>query len=312
MLTLEKIIVLRVSDLKRFFNVEDFWNQKEAFFEIVNHRGINIFFDSEKEKDCYSLFYKWHTDKDHLQIEVKNDTLYAQIGLIDKKFDLGRLSSAFYSHSNSISLKDRIGISLMYLMLGADELQSEIVINYDFFASIRDSKNEIPQGEFVIRYENWVLPEVEIAFPLSRKIIANKSGHSICITKGCQSEILQPQECIIGLFTSSGCCRLLPHHIISPDGGLQLRLICGKKWADVEVHTPDSYHVINDVKSIILEADNTPVFLKENGELVFDESCFAIKSKYDVFTHHYGKSNLIAVEKISKQVLFYSKDNKPF
>ena len=61
-------------------------------------------------------------------------------------------------------------------MLGADEFQSEIVINYDFFASIRDSKNEIPQGEFVIRYENWVLPEVEIAFPLSRKIIANKSN----------------------------------------------------------------------------------------------------------------------------------------
>ena len=46
MLTLNNIIILRNVDLKRFFDVEEFWIQRNAFFDIVKERTADIFFDT--------------------------------------------------------------------------------------------------------------------------------------------------------------------------------------------------------------------------------------------------------------------------
>lgn len=312
MLTLNNIIILRNVDLKRFFDVEEFWIQRNAFFDIVKERTADIFFDTEKEKECYALFYMWSTQKGTIQAEVKNNILYARIGSMDKIYPLGRLASAFQATSETLSMKDRIGISFMYLMIGADNVDSDIDIRYDLFASTTGSKNGIPSSPFVIKHEDWHIPHKDISFPLHRKVIANKSNHSITIISGEQHTTLQPQECVIGLFTSDGCYKLLPHHIVSPDGGLQLRLICGNNCANLEIHQTNKVRTITNVCSIAIEAGNSIVYLKEDGELVYDNACFELKSKYSIFVKHYNKSDLIAIERKQGQITLYTMNDNPF
>lgn len=305
MLTLEKIIILRISDLKRFFNIEEFWHQKELFFDVVNRRGCDLFFDSEKEKDCYTLFYKWNIDKDHLQVEIKKDILYAKVGLKEKEFPLGRLASAFNSCSDTLPMKERIGITLLYLMLGAEGTKSDIKVNYDFLVSINSSEKGIPIKEFVLKYEDWNIPTTKEKMLLSRKIIANKSGHPITISSGLQSVILLPNECLVGLFTSEGCYRILPHHLSSPDGGLQLRLVCGDNCANLEIHRADKREIIEGVCSIYIEKGNLPIYLKNDGSLVYDKSCYRFDDNLCNYRENHSNDTIIAFEKIDGYFKFF-------
>lgn len=294
MLTINNVIILRNSDLKRFFNIEEFWIQRYEFVDTVKRRTIDLFFDTNKEKECFTLFCLWISQKATVQAEIKGETLCARVDNSDRVYTLGRLAQLVNSPSNQLGMKDRIGVTLMYLMLGADEPSSNIEISYDFILSHSEGKCGVPSGDFIIKYEDWNIVKTELFESIYRKAIVNKSSHAITISSGNQSETLMPMECVIGLFSNEGCYRLLPHHIVSPDGGLQLRLVCGNNCANLEIHKEEKKEVVMGVSSIFIEKGNHPIYLKNDGTLIYDKvSCYAFDRDLNNFKKNHGKKQIV-------------------
>lgn len=306
MLTINNVIILRNSDLKRFFDIEEFWIQRQEFIDTVKSRTIDLFFDSDKEKECFTLFCLWSSQKGTVQAEFKGETLYARVDNRDRVYALGRLTQPINSASKQLSMKDRIGMTLMYLMLGADETNSSIDISYDFLLSHSEGKSGIPSGDYIIKYDDWNIVKDEFSDTIHRKIIVNKSSHAITISSGNQSETLMPMECVVGLFSNEGCYRLLPHHIVSPDGGLQLRLVCGNNCANLEIHKEDKRDVIIGVSSIFIEKGNNPIYLKNDGVMVYDKSCcYAFDRDLNNYKKNHGNKMIVGFDVIDGFYKFF-------
>ena len=62
------VIILRISDFKRFFNFQEFWSQKEEFINLFNQEGyVDFFCNTEEEKILCKCTLDWLKDKNSFE-----------------------------------------------------------------------------------------------------------------------------------------------------------------------------------------------------------------------------------------------------
>lgn len=303
---LQGIKILRISDLRRFFELDEFWRKRDEFIKMVGDPSKTFFFDNGNERDIYCLLREWMTKESEIPSIFQGDnTLIVKLATKDTSFSLGRMASEVSKYRRNIKNKDLIGLTLLYKLLGADREDSDIPLQYDFFTAIRTGKYV---GEFIGLYENEEFESTAMpVFPLSRHVIVNMNqSRTISIGCGKQKIELQSGECVIGLFCNDYCYRLLPHYISDSNNGITLILKINKytKKPRLEIHKQDGVRCVENVSSIAIENGGFPVYTTFDGELYCPPECFTLANEYDTFCNH-NKDNLLLAFEISPEGGYY-------
>ena len=312
-MVLQGVNILRIADLRRFFDLADFWRQREAFVKQVGDPETSIFFDTGLEKGLFGLIKNWIVSDLGVASIYKGDGLivvnvYGQ----DVTFSLGRISPEYEKYKGKVRNKDLEGLTLLYLLLGAN-INSEIELQYDIFAALKTG-NYV--GEFVPCYGNMSFMPISFPeYPLSRHIIANMSGiASIEISIGTIIAKLNPGECIIGIFDKNNCCyKVLSNKIEDPSVGISLCLKINYSTKKPFLKIDSKFNGTKNVEavcSIALEKGGLPVYLTMDGRMHYDKACFSLHSKYETFRQHNPDAELLAFDVDSSNNYSFFTSNK--
>ena len=125
MITLQGVIILRVTDFRRFFDWEEFWIKKDSFIALWRNESYRKFFvNNEKEYYLVLRFYEWllNPNKELQKIKLESTELKIENCTGDTLvYPLGRLQDEIEKtkKQNQLTNKTIIGYTLLYLLLGA-------------------------------------------------------------------------------------------------------------------------------------------------------------------------------------------------
>lgn len=312
---LQGVNILRISDMKRFFELADFWRQRIIFIKQIGNPETSIFFDTELEKRLFSLIKNWIMSDIGIASVYKGDGLFIinEFGQ-DANFSLGRIKPEYEKYKGKIRNKDLDGLTLLYLLLGAN-VNSDIELQYDIFVALKTG-NYV--GEFISCYNNLSINPVSFPeYPLSRHIIANMSDTvSIEVSSGSKVLELAPGDCIIGILDKNGhCYQLFANKIEDIDYGISLCLRINKytKRPFLKIDSKfDGTKNIEEVCSFALEKGGLPVYLTLDGELHYSKTCLSLHSKYETFKHHNPNVKLLAFDLDSSNNYSFFSSSKKF
>lgn len=206
MVTLQEVIILRITDFRRFFEWNEFWAKKCEFVEFFKKDCNKTFFvDNEREYYLLQKLLDWlkEPDKEHNQVVLEDDVLKIGKPLGDMlKYQLGGLQQKIKEAKKVLTNKTIIGYTLLYLLLGADGKNSNIEIRYETFDENKKFNNLYNDVQFKCNRN-----EIQINAPKTRKIFTNSSNRIITIN----DYELAPQDCIVGIFYGDILYKLLPN-----------------------------------------------------------------------------------------------------
>lgn len=300
-MVLQGVIILRISDLIRFFDLAEFWQFKEGFCKLLKSDEHGCFFDTKEQKYLANEVLEWLQDREP-RVTVNNDCLVINFDGNDCRLPLGRLSAPVRDCRNKHSLKEKQlkGLTALYLMLGADKPNSEIPLQYDFFSSVQNGS-----GDFRPLFADSILPMSSKPAQMSyhRSVIVNmntqQSAKKIRLQWGSFNDVLNPLDCITGLFDSDNKCMRLFSRSIRDFGGLtcSLALNPSTKMPTLKVERSTGVSYINNVCCFYIERGGYLVYLTQDGELHFDaDKCFRLNSFYSLFRKNRPKAVMQAFD----------------
>lgn len=308
---LQGVIILRLPDLRRFFTLEEFYSDRTNFLSLVDSAEKRAFFcDDPRQQSLCLQVVNWLQDKSP-DVLLKDGELILKVDGSDMHLPLGRIAKYVAEYSKSFREKDLKGLVALYLMLGAEQTDSDIEIQ--FFPISTDNKQYI--GPFVTLYDDFIFPMVSKPEPpIERKMIINRNRErNIHVSCGDKTiDLGRNDDVIVGLFTKEGCYRLLPNRLQDSDRNitLHLRLSPSAMAPTLEIHRPQKMEKIPDVYAIALEG-GSPVYVDGAGDMVFDERCVGLNMSYDTLqTKISPDDKLLAVEKIDASSYRYVLRNK--
>ena len=174
MVTMQGVIILRISDMKRFFSLGEFLNKREEFCSLFrdeerrySQSGCKaqalLFVDDTQQLALMQLVARWlarpeteittaSIDDQWLRVRTADDTL---------QFAVGRLAPYIKEARTRLTSKSIMGLTLLYTMLGANNEGDSMPILYELPSATRQLKqfNEC-WNDTDIEYSN------DITFPL--------------------------------------------------------------------------------------------------------------------------------------------------
>lgn len=321
MVTLQGVIILRISDFRRFFNWREFWLKKDEFMSLfkkeIDRRHVPntekkleyYFVDNEKEFHLLEKLYQWLKEPDkelecRLELNINQSGLRigTSHGLGDSfTYSLGRLKEKI-ENTKEITKKTIIGYTLMYLLLKADEKNSDIDIDYNNYSL----KNNAAILEYNYCYNDIILEQTaEITGPLRRCIFVNSDlNNKIRIKLGEQTTYLEPGSCIIGVFCENRCYRLLPNILSGANNRITLKLKSNQntaiKTTYLEIHKPGGIETINDIVSIGFDTNEQPICLHSNGKMQIVGNNFLWQNQYNnIVNNLQNGAKIIAAEVVN-------------
>ena len=318
---LQGVIILRVTDLQRFFDLTEFWEQRNDFVEMIKQGWLNVFCDTEDERELCLAIRRWilghREDCFHSSIEeeIKNNILYFRDFTNESSFPLGKLEKFVEQYNGVISVKDLIGLVSLYLLLGADKTDCTIEPEISIF------QDKISVEQLIEKDDEYIPLHGDCEFrtitkpiyPFARKVIANVSDKDVNVKCGTSLVTLSPEECAVALFCNSNQCYKIFPHIVDNYGGLKLcmKIDLSTKRPYMEIHGVH-FETIPNVYSMAIEDEKFPVHVKENGELEFDKvRCFKLNSKYNHFKNNVSDKKILAFERSANgNFVFYMKELK--
>lgn len=330
MVTLQNVIILRISDFRRFFDWGEFWAKKEEFISLfrgeINRRVESqtkpqeeyYFVDNDAEFYLMQRLYEWliNPNKELQRIKLDSTELKIETNIGDTLvYPLGRLQFEIENikKQNQLTNKTIVGYTLLFLLLGANERNSSIVIDFGSTSNngSKDSGYEIK--EFEARWDDVVLDKIDQpVFPLRRCVIINKNqSKTISVTRGGNSILLRPNECVVGLFCDNKCLQLLDNVASDYDSKVSLKLsVKGMSLMPIcEVHRSTGIQYIESVASIAVEADGSIVYSTMNGDIFYNKDCFSLDLRITSFKEKEYSKDLLAFKKDSSgNYIFYCKN----
>lgn len=330
MVTLQGVVILRISDFRRFFDWGEFWAKKEDFISLfrgeINRRVESqtkpqeeyYFVDNDTEFYLMQRLYEWLVNPNKELQRIKLDSTELKIETNSSAplvYPLGRLQGVIekIKKQNQLTNKTITGYTLLYLLLGANEHNSSIVIDFGSIQnhSSKDCGYEIK--EFEPRWDDVILNKIEQPiYPLRRCIIVNKNQNKdISVICGNNSVSLKTNECIIGLFCGDKCLLLLDNVASDYDSKVTLKLsIKGTSLIPIcEVHRSKGIEYIEGVSSIAVEADGNIVYSTMNGDICYNKDCFSLDLRITSFKEKEYSKDLLAFKKDSSgNYIFYCKN----
>lgn len=308
---LQGVNILRITDFRRFFELAEFWMHREEFTTLANSFLASLFCDNEEEQCLFDAVRNWcagHT----VMAELKEQELILQDGIKDcKHFFLGRLAPAIATERNQLGPKDLIGLTALYLLLGADKKGSDIPLQYSMLATLQTG-NVV--GEFMPLFDNCEFSIInDYIAPAKCCTIANMHPDiPITVTAGNSVVTLNKGECIVGLFCNNSCYKLLPNKQVDPKSSVGMRLVYNPTTHKpcLRISHSGVVDTIEGVSSIILERGGYPVYTTMDGILHFDHNCFSLKQSYDTLCTHIPNVKLLAIEQdTNENYTFYTQDD---
>ena len=319
MVTLQGVIILRVTDFRRFFDWEEFWIKKDSFIALWRNESYRKFFvNNEKEYYLVLRFYEWllNPNKELQKIKLESTELKIENCTGDTLvYSLGRLQDEIEKtkKQNQLTNKTIVGYTLLYLLLGANDRKSQFKIDFGTTLNIstKASNNEIK--EFEPRWDDIILNKIEQpVYPLRRCIIVNKNQNKdISVICGNNSVSLKTNECVIGLFCGDKCLLLLDNVASDYDSKVTLKLsIKGTSLIPIcEVHRSTGIEYIEGVSSIAVEADGNIVYSTMDGDVCYNKDCFSLDLRISSFKEKEYSKDLLAFKKDSSgNYIFYCKN----
>lgn len=310
MIKLQDVIIMRISDFRRFFDLREFWNQRDEFFkqfEFINcdersEREYSLFVDNEKERLLLTQFCNWICEPNKELCSVKMDQ--QELKIDDSKggiqsCPLGLLQPYIEDakRQNKLTNKQIIGLTLLYLLLGADKSCSNIKVEYQIFSANSGSSDNLE--EFNSCWEDRELQTTNtVEYPLKRYVLANMNlSKDIHICCGSEKVVLKPRDCVVGLFCGSKCYKLLPNEVSDTDKRTTLKLTVNSSSSSMpglEIHNPDGIKYINNVVAVAIENGGYPVYATSDGVIHYDSSCFALGQRIRAFCRKECHKELLA------------------
>lgn len=291
---LQGVNILRVTDFRRFFELAEFWMRREEFTKLANSFLASQFCDNEEEQCLFDAVKNWCAEHT-VMAELKEQELILQDGIKDcKHFFLGRLAPAIATERNQLGPKDLIGLTALYLLLGADKKGSDIPLQYSMLATLQ-TRNVV--GEFMPVFDNCVLKATNIFEPpLKRCVIVNMQAVPIAVKAESRVVTLNSEECVVGLFCGNACYKLLPNMVTDFSSSQRMRLLI-----NTATHRPylkiSNREIIEDVASIWLEPGAGVACTTFDGQVHFNEEyCYSLKRRIDSFRKNRPGEMLLAIE----------------
>ena len=319
MVTLQGVIILRVTDFRRFFDWEEFWIKKDSFIALWRNESYRKFFvNNEKEYYLVLRFYEWllNPNKELQKIKLESTELKIENCTGDTLvYSLGRLQDEIEKtkKQNQLTNNTIVGYTILYLLLGANDRKSQFKIDFGTTLNIstKASNNEIK--EFEPRWDDIILNKIEQpVYPLRRCIIVNKNQNKdISVICGNNSVSLKTNECVIGLFCGDKCLLLLDNVASDYDSKVTLKLsIKGTSLIPIcEVHRSTGIEYIEGVSSIAVEADGNIVYSTMDGDICYNKDCFSLDLRITSFKEKDYSKDLLAFKKDSSgNYIFYCKN----
>lgn len=317
MITLKGVIILRISDFRRFFDFGEFWFKKEEFLKLfkqeINRRVESptkpieeYFFVNDKKEFCLlQKVYDWLTNPSRELSKVKLNATEVIIEANDREsleYPLGRLKDYIENakRQNQLKTKSILGYTLLYLLLNANEHNSEINIIFGRTAdNIVVNNNEI--GEFNHCWHDVRLEKIEVPiFPLRRCVIVNMNQDSnIFVNFDDKSLSLKSNECVVGLFCDNKCYTLLDNVVSDNESRVTLRLSVNVDALipRCEVHSDAGIDYIDGVSSMAIEPDGSITYSTFDGKIIYNETCFKANLRIASFLKKDYASELLAFKK---------------
>lgn len=319
MVTLQGVIILRVTDFRRFFDWEEFWIKKDSFIALWRNESYRKFFvNNEKEYYLVLRFYEWllNPNKELQKIKLESTELKIENCTGDTLvYPLGRLQDEIEKtkEQNQLTNKTIIGYTLLYLLLGANDRKSQFKINFGSTPNLSVKANDSEIKEFEPRWDDVILDKIEQPiYPLRRCIIVNKNqSKDISVICGNNSVSLKTNECVIGLFCGDKCLLLLDNVASDYDSKVTLKLsIKGTSLIPIcEVHRSTGIEYIEGVSSIAAEADGNIVYSTMDGDVCYNKDCFSLDLRISSFKEKEYSKDLLAFKKDSSgNYIFYCKN----
>lgn len=305
MVTLQGVIITRVSDFRRFFEWNEFWAKKKYFISLfgeetdrqirqkrIERKEDYYYYFVNNDADFYLLhkFYHWLINPKKEQQGVRLEPTEMKIESEEGNtlvYALGRLQEYIINvkKQNVITNNTIIGYTLLYLLLKAEEPNSDIKIKYEPF-----DENSF----FNILYEDMQFSMGEIKYPLKLKVFSNSDRKHITIN----GNQLEPMDCVAGIFNEDNLLyKLLPNKC--NQAGLTFKLVKHPEKASTrlviygnpsnEFKFPQNtqeyinknneieYRYIDDVVSFITN-DYGLATIDVNGDFNITESWYRIKT----------------------------------
>lgn len=318
MVTLQGVIILRITDFRRFFNSYEFERKKQDFLslfqkEIQRHTGCNkdalqskhFFVDTNEEYYLLQKYVQWllNPDAELLNVTLKDNELKIRVDFDDMQiYPLGKLQTIVSEKRNVIKPKVLIGYILLYLLLN---LHQEDIVGLE--CTFGEKTNSSSIQEFNYCTEDIKLESTSLEFPLRRYTFVNVSQQPIKVKLDNNSIRLEPNECVIGIFCGNKCYKLLPNNLKSNHTDTSLKLISDgiNDTVTLEMRRPIGSNSIPNVVSIGFDDYGHPIYMTRNGNIINPDQAPMI----DLSIQHLRQySNAIAFELNGGHITLYTTD----
>lgn len=266
MFKLQGVIILRISDFRRFFDWDEFWAKKDDFIKFFSEKANKKFFaDNHKELLLLQRFHMWlrNPSKELPNIKLSVDKGELWIGDYTSDttevYPLGERLQEEIKKVRKLNLmtdKTLTGYTLLYLLLGAN-VNTDIKIND--IAQRNDRIKYLYENKRLLRF-NGTLP-LGVDKHFEYKLLVNKHSDAISIDHGYDNYKLSSNECMVGIFCNNECYKLLPN--IERVQGVTLQLF----FDDNTGRT--SLRITGNIPHDFVFPDNTNRYMDENGNIIY-------------------------------------------
>ncbi len=308
---LQGVEILRISDFRRFFTIEEFILNKEAFSHLFSYIDVNLFCDTTEECALCSQVRLWcmgQTPNANFDSATKE-----LIMPMSSPIGLGYMADVLKQYSNSIKSADSVALACICLLLGSYCRAKEAKYIYDYVSGKK------PIGNFISVCKNI---DLKPYYPLSnepcyRIIYANLvSDKEVVIKYGNQTEALQKGECAVAIHTAKGCIALLPRTAYANDTNARLMINASthRPYLKIANFHKTKRNEIEDVASFWIEPSQGIIYTTFDNKVkkAFGEddnnfsSCYSFNQEYKLFRKCNPNSTLLAITKTNDYYTFYS------
>ena len=307
---------MRITDLKNFFDLDQFWSARTEFIDIAGRFGLDFFFDSEDEILLYECLVPWLKEGKIPKANVKDGRLIISSNGDDHSFSLVkrlREKCDIATRNKNLLEKDIFGLTILYVLIGANAENSSMELKYDDFANIKD---RLHTGRPIGIDQDLILEHAVVneGDQVEWRVIFNKGEKRIKVELGKTSCELDHRDCVIGIFPRNDenkCWKLLPNIIVSDPAyklSLRLRFNSNTMRPKMKVERKGNVEYVEDVYFILIENNKQVVYIKSNGEIHGIDSCFSLGRAYGAYESKMKKQKkqykLLAIETTCKRYKF--------
>ena len=298
--------ILRITDFRRFFVMEEFLVNSKQYAEMFQETDLELFCNNMLEGQLISQLRAWCSGK---QLNATfNDGQISLIG--DTWMPLGNLAPILNDFREIISYKDRLGLAYLFLLLKDAWTPEMIRKGCETFLCFKSDK---PMGDTISLHH-------DIEFPLGKPQVSNvisryliNIGYRDGVKVKCGSNVVKLEigDCVVGLFNEADeCICLLPNRACTEDNSVKMRMKVDvtSKQPYVEIFRKDSDKAIciKDVSSFWIEPGGYVVVFKKDGFVDYDSRCYSLKMRLSKFNQtNPGKTIVAAVNNDGFYTFYY-------